>query len=72
VVRLLFSIGPRATPEAIAKYIKKYSIVAIITREQDRLFGQHGLRDRMPEGWNGRDVWARYKAVGLYAHITNS
>lgn len=34
---------------------------AIITKEEDRRLTQAKLRDRMPEDWDGHDLWARYR-----------
>lgn len=72
VVDLLVDLGRQATPEACEKVIRRYSRVAIITRNEDKLFGEAHLSNSMPDNWNGRDLWARYKLVGLYAQITDA
>lgn len=72
VVDLLIGLGRQATPEACEKVIRRYSRVAIITRTEDTLFGDANLSNAMPDNWNGRDLWARYKLVGLHARITDA
>ena len=72
LITLLRRVGRNATPEACASIINKYSGVAIITRLEDELFRTFKLRSAMPLAWDGVDLWARYKAVGLYEHITDA
>jgi hypothetical protein len=37
----------------------------VVTVEEDRSLNAAGIRSRMPEGWDGGDVVARYRAVGI-------
>jgi hypothetical protein len=69
VLSILLRNGTRASVTEIEKLIHRFSVVAIITRDEETLLTAAGLKNKMPEGWNGRDVWARYKAVGLYECI---
>ena len=69
VVDLLVCLGKSATPDLCAKLIERYAVVAIITRKEDLAFSANGLSNRMPDGWDGQDIWARYKLVGLYEQI---
>jgi hypothetical protein len=53
----------------IEELIRCFSVVAIVTREEESLLSEAGLRGKMPNNWDGRDVWARYRTAGLYERI---
>ncbi len=72
VVDLLIGLGRQASTDSCAKLIRRYSRVAIITRAEDRLLAKAHLSTSMPENWNGHDIWARYRRISLYAHITDA
>jgi len=72
VVDLMVELGRQATSESCEEVIRRFSRVAIITRDEDKLFGKAHLSNSMPEDWDRRDIWARYKLVGLYGKITNA
>lgn len=38
---------------------------AIVTKAQDQMLNDAGLRQKMPSDWDGSNQWARYDAVGL-------
>ncbi|WOK08789.1 hypothetical protein RT717_09090 [Imperialibacter roseus] len=40
-------------------------VICVITKEEDRLLRSLGLAKKMPEGWNGEDRLARYKAANI-------
>ena len=61
--------GGQKTEIEIEKLILRLSVVAIITREEEALLSEAKLRSRMPDDWDGHDIWARYRAVGLYECI---
>lgn len=69
VVDRLLQISPNAPIEDFEIEIRRFSVVAIVTRDEEQLLREAGLRDTMPAGWNEIDVWARYRAVGLYENI---
>lgn len=52
--------------EEYEKVILKYAAVAIITREEDRKLRLAGLNSAMPGLWCKEDIFARYKAVGIF------
>ena len=58
-----------ATIDDMEGLIRRFSVVAIITREEEAIVSKGGLKNKMPEHWDGNDVWARYKQVGLYERI---
>lgn len=38
---------------------------AIITREEDKRLTQLGLRSKMPDDWDGHNIFARYNHAGI-------
>jgi hypothetical protein len=69
VLSILLRNDTGTSVNEIEKLIHRFSVVAIITRNEEALLTVAGLKNKMPEGWSRRDVWARYKAVGLYECI---
>lgn len=65
----LFRAHPRAWE--VGKVVRDMTLLAWITREEEKRFDEkarHGgisLRKRMPMGWRGEDVFARYTACEL-------
>ncbi len=60
---------PFASTDAIASHILARSVVVIMTeQEADRI--PFELNKAMPHAWDGIDVFARYRACGLYDSIT--
>jgi hypothetical protein len=53
------------TPEAVKWVLDKFEVYAIITKDQDSRLTAAGLNSKMPEGWDGADALARYKAVKI-------
>lgn len=55
----------KATTLQIAEFIYTWTVLAAITREEHDLLRVKGLHDKMPEGWDGCDRFARYKYCGI-------
>jgi hypothetical protein len=53
------------TQSKVEALLKKFFRVLLVTKEEHRLLNSSGLRSTKPKGWDGKDVWARYKAVGI-------
>lgn len=70
VVDLLVALSPEVTPKKCEDLIQNFSIVAIITRVEDRKLSGAGLARNMPANWDRADVWARYEEAGLKGDIT--
>jgi len=51
--------------EEIRELLEKYFNVLLVTKEEDVKLTKAGLRSKMPEGWDGKDPWARHKKVGI-------
>lgn len=69
VVDILFSIDPTSPTLRYESQIRKFSVVAIITRDEENVLSKAGLARKMPDDWDGRDVWARYRKTGLVKKI---
>jgi hypothetical protein len=55
----------KVTSDTVRAVLEKYDVAAIITREEDDRLTAAGLQSKMPDGWDGIDSLARYKAVGI-------
>jgi hypothetical protein len=44
--------------------LKYWSRITLVTREEDALLNSK-YQTKMPEDWNGRDVWARYRKMNI-------
>ena len=64
IVDLLMDMKP-ITNQKVKNVLKKYYYVMLITKEEHAKLNSSGLRSKMPENWDGKDVLARYKAVGI-------
>lgn len=54
-----------APSEADVRRILDLCVGAVVTVEEDQALNAAGLRARMPSGWDGQDVFARYRAAGV-------
>ncbi len=60
----LLGLG-KVTPETVRPLLLKYEICVLITKDDNEQLNQHGLKNRMPPGWDGVDSLARYAAAGI-------
>lgn len=60
-----FAGGETFSEEAVLQLLDRYWQIALITKEEDDALTDLGLRNKMPGGWDGTDVFARYKAAGI-------
>lgn len=49
----------------IADLIKEWSVTAWVTKSEDERLRKHKLHNRMPSGWDGENLLARYQACGI-------
>jgi hypothetical protein len=49
----------------VHRILKEYCEGVLVTKDEDSLLSKAGLRSRMPKNWDGKDCYARYKAVGI-------
>jgi hypothetical protein len=53
------------TPRKVANHLGRLYRVCLVTHEENQWLRSVGLNSRMPEGWDGNDPWARYRAAGI-------
>jgi hypothetical protein len=51
--------------DAVERILRKYLVVYYISREEHARLSGMGLRSSMPPDWDGEDVQARYRAIGI-------
>jgi hypothetical protein len=64
VVKQLSELAP-ISREAILSLFESLCVGAVVTKSEDKVLSSHGLRSRMPDGWDGSDIWARYRVAGI-------
>jgi len=53
------------TAKAVTNVLKKWYSVMLVTYDEDVRLQKSGLRFKMPEKWDKKDIFARYKKVGI-------
>ncbi len=51
--------------ENIERLLKKYYRIGVITKEEDHKLNNLQLKSKMPDDWDGNDVYARYKRADI-------
>ena len=69
VVEILFALSSSAPLQDYEEVIECNSVVAILTRSEDRKLSATRLRNQMPLDWNGNDLWARLRAIDIYDQL---
>ena len=64
IVNMLMEMNPLSKSE-VEKILLNYFRVLLVTKEEHQRLNASGLRSKMPQYWNKKDVWARYNAVGI-------
>ena len=64
IVNMLMDMDPLNKVE-VEKILKNYFRVLLVTKEEHSKLNASGLRSKMPKNWDKKDVWARYKLVGI-------
>lgn len=49
----------------IADLVKKWTVIAWVTRSEDEQLRRHKLHNCMPPDWDGENLLARYQACGI-------
>jgi len=49
----------------IKNILRRFCIGAVVTAEEDQTLNKLGLRAKMPEGWDGKYPWARYRVAKI-------
>lgn len=51
------------------KIINDYSVVAIITREENKMLSNKGYGNKLPKDSDEKDIFGRYRKVGFIDHL---
>ena len=60
----LFSLR-KATAASVRRVLNNLCFGVVVTRKEDVALIKAGLNATMPADWDGKDVFARYKVVGI-------
>jgi hypothetical protein len=64
IVNRLMKLEP-LNEDTVVTALQKYYRVMLVTREEHALLNASGVRSTMPLDWDGENVFARYKEVGI-------
>lgn len=64
IVNMLMNMEP-LDKQNVESVLKKYFRVMLVTKDEHKKLNASGLRSKMPHEWDGVDVWARYRTVGV-------
>jgi hypothetical protein len=64
IVNRLMDMKP-LTAAAITKLLTSHFMVMLVTRKEHTRLNASGLRSTMPSNWDGSDIYARYRTVGI-------
>ena len=64
IVNRLMDMRP-LTEAGVIELLTNSLKVMVVTRDEHALLNSSGLRSTMPRDWDGRDVFARYAAIGI-------
>lgn len=64
IVNLLIDLES-ANPESVEAILRPLYLVRLVTAEEHQHLNATGLRSRMPDDWDGVDVFARYQKAGI-------
>ncbi len=59
----------KSSAQTYIDIINKWGVVAIITPDESKILENSKLSDNMPENWDGKDLFARYRKVELYKEL---
>jgi hypothetical protein len=54
-----------STPASVRGILSTYCIGVVITKKEDQKLTDQGFRKIMPEAWDRKDIWARYRRAGI-------
>lgn len=53
------------TQKNVKNLLEKYYHVLLVTKDEHSKLGALGLRSKMPNKWDEKNIWARYDDVGI-------
>jgi hypothetical protein len=60
------------TIDSVREILLRNCTACLITSDEDKKLNKAGLRRRMPKDWDGIDVLARYRALGIEINLQTS
>jgi hypothetical protein len=51
--------------QEIFNFLDVFCIGVVVTKDEDRALNNAGLKHKMPDSWDHKDPWARYKKVDI-------
>lgn len=60
---------PSAT--SVKRILNKFCVGVVITKQEDDRLRELKLQKSMPDGWDGNDIWVRYKAAEIKVETIN-
>ena len=66
LIDTLFSMK-NFTAKEIHTYLEKHCIGVVVTKDEDKRLRDLKLGSKMPDDWDGSDIWARYRLAGIEA-----
>lgn len=65
MVARLFDPGADLSDHGIRAILRKYYLLGLLSGAEDAHLNSMGLRSRMPSGWDGENLMARYQMAGI-------
>lgn len=69
---VLFDNEPGIPVDIYESQIDEFSVVVIITREENSQLSAYGYANKMPDNWQDQGEFVRYKLAGLYDELETS
>ena len=67
ILKKLLALNP-VSIEGVEDIIDRYYVICAITRDENKMLNDAGLKSKMPDGWEesrGQEPFARYDHVGI-------
>jgi hypothetical protein len=64
IVNMLMDLE-KLDKNTIKEILSLYFYVILVTKDEHQKLNASGYRSRMPDGWDKKDIWARYKLSGI-------
>jgi len=64
ITHKLFNDIPHSKQE-ISDFLSDFCVGVVVTKDEDNMLNMAELKSSMPDDWDNKDAWARYKKVGI-------
>lgn len=68
IIKRLMNLS-KPSSKNVNDVLQHFCIGVVVTAEEDQRLNRLGLRAKMPEGWNGKNPWARYAKAKIKVEI---